>query len=384
MRPAARQRRSGRSRPQWAQGGRAEHDCSAERHRAAPPTRAWGCSISLLNAQRARARSTAKRACKEQPAARRGRSGWLREPSRARQVAASSTARGAWGCGPNCTGELTQPSSKATVGTSLPPSAAMAAAGAAPECFKALAVVLAHPQAACVLGIAVHERNPEGLLEGLTRVSLFASRLSMAVAPATRDAKRAADLARARSWFALVCREMRSRVDAAWPAQDRARDGDLRVPAAYSAFVGAHVTRGQMSAVERAAADALEQPDEERDDPAAVAFAAFSGTRIRGQMSAVERAAGDRLLQPAHEQRDEAAVAFAAFSGTPVDGGGVSAVQRAAASALQQQLQQPQDQQDEAAVAFAAFSGTPISGQMSAVQRGAASALEQQLHSRRR
>ena len=161
----------------------------------------------------------------------------------------------------------------------------------------------------------------------------------MAVAPATRDAKRAANLARARSWFALVCREMRSRVDAAWPAQDRARDGDLRVPAAYSAFVGAHVTRGQMSAVQRAAADALEQPppDEERGDPAAVAFAAFSGTRIRGQMSAVERAAGDRLLQPAHEQRDEAAVAFAAFSGTPISGQ-MSPVQRAAASALQQQL----------------------------------------------
>lgn len=291
----------------------------------------------IPDAQRARARSTAKHACKQQPSGA-AKAGGSESPRVRARVAASSTAGGAWSCGPNCTGKLTQPSSKRWA-QSLPPSAAMAAAGAAPECIEALAVVLAHPDAACVLGIAVHERNPEGLLEGLTRVSLFASRLSMAVAPATRDAKRAANLARARSWFALVCREMRSRVDAAWPAQDRARDGDLRVPAAYSAFVGAHVTRGQMSAVQRAAADALEQPppDEERGDPAAVAFAACSGTRIRGQMSAVERAAGDRLLQSAHEQRDEAAVAFAAFSGTPISGQ-MSPVQRAAASALQQQL----------------------------------------------
>jgi hypothetical protein len=262
----------------------------------------------------------------------------------------------------------------------------MAAAGAAPECapkcIDALAVVLAHPEAARVLGIAAVELIGHDDADVSTALKAMSTRFTMATAAATRDAKRAAYLARARSWFALVSSEMRSRVDLAWLAQDRARDGDLRVPAAYSAFVGRHVTLGQMSAVERAAAAALEQPKQERDDPAAVALAAFTGTPIRSEMSAVERAAGERLLQPAHEERDDEAVAFAAFSGTPADGG-MSAVQRAAASELQRQLQQPHEQQDDpAAVAFAAFSGT--CGGMSAVQRAAASALQRQLQSRRR
>lgn len=332
---------------------------------------------------RARARPPSGRA-KSGPAARRG--GWLREPSRARPSRSEQHGRrsvGLWT-------RLYRQADSAVVSNCgahrEPPSTAMAAAGAAPECapkcIEALAVVLAHPEAALMLGVATLERNPgQGL--NMSRVRPFARRFSMAVTPATSDAKRAAQLARARSFFALVSREMRSRVDNAWPAQDRARDGDLRVPAAYSAFVGRHVTRGKMSAVERAAADALEQPrQQERRDPAAVAFAAFTGTPVRGEMSAVERAAGERLLQPAHEERDDAAVAFAAFSGTPVDGG-MSAVQRAAASELQQPQPQPHEQQDDsAAVAFAAFFGTR--GGTSAVQRAAASALQRQLQSRRR